>query len=259
MTAAEDDLTTLTERSIAGLRIQPVALQAEQRYINIMIYGDTGVGKTVLAGSASVVEDMSPVLLIDIEGGTLSLEQTYPNVEAVPVKSWRKMQEVYDELYRGGTGYKTVIIDSLTETQKFSMSTIMSDLIASEPGRDPDIPSQREWGKSIEQIRRLVRGFRDLPMNTIFTALQQQDKDPRSGMLLTKPSLPGKLAGEVPGFLDIVVYYYMKMVDSEQKRFILTAKTDKEVAKDRSGRLPMVLDAPTMERIYGYIRGRATE
>jgi hypothetical protein len=246
----------LTGRSLGGLQIMHVDEQMPN--INMLVYGPPGVGKTVLAGSASDVEEMSPVLLIDVEGGSFSLRAQYPQVEVVRIQSWSDMIKLYNDLYDGVHPYKTLILDSLTEIQKFSMLQIMKELIAREADRDPDVPGMREWGKNIEQIRRLVRAFRDLPYNVIMTALVVEDKDARSGVLHKKPSLSGKLSAEVAGFLDIVTYYYTKMVaveggDPEKHRLLLTQQTEDTIAKDRSDRLPMVIVDPTMRTIYNHI------
>jgi hypothetical protein len=166
------------------------------------------------------------------------------------VKDMHEMQRVYDALRRGKTEYKTVIIDSLTEVQKFSMNRIMLQVVEEDEDRDPDVPSLREWGKNLEQTRRFVRGFRDLPINTIFTALAVQDKDQKTGKTMTKPGLTGKASNEVAAFLDIVVYMYTKEVDEELTRLLLTQGTDKIIAKDRTGKLPTLLQNPTMKDIY---------
>lgn len=241
----------LTPRTLGGLRVQPV--QDRPAYVNLLVYGEPGAGKTVLAGSADDVPELRKVLVIDVEGGTYSLKNTYPDVETVRVQTWKELQDVYNELHRGDHDFQTVVLDSLTEIQKFSMYNIMADLIKAKPDMDPDIPGMREWGKNIEQIRRFVRGFRDLPMNTIFTALAKSDKNPRTGITTKKPYLSGKLADEVAGFLDVVVYLYQKEHDGEQKRLLLTGATEEVVAKDRSGKLPLVIESPTMKELYTLI------
>lgn len=243
----------LTPGSLGGLKV--VKAQERSQFLNVLIYGDSGIGKTTLAGSASAIPEMSPVLVVDIEGGTESLRHSYPDVDVVRVKTWQEMQQVYDELHAGRHKYKTVILDSLTEIQKFSMMQIMLDLIDKKDDADPDVPGMREWGKNVEQIRRFVRGFRDLPMNTIFTALAKEDKNPRTGKSKTLPSLQGKVAQEVPAFLDVVLYYYIKRVNEEEKRLLLAAPTETIIAKDRTARLPIVTEDPTMAKLYKAIIG----
>lgn len=240
--------------SIAGIDVLPVG--STNKFLNLLIYGEPGIGKTVLAGSAAAVEDMAPVLFIDIEGGTLSLVDFYPDAKVVRVSSWKELQQVYNALYKGDTGYKTVVIDSLTEAQKFSMGDIMKQAVREDPSRDPDVPAIRDWGKNIEQMRRLVRGFRDLPMHVVFTALADSDKDNR-GRMQYRPMLSGKLKGEIPGFVDIVLYMYIKIQGDNQKRLLLTGTTDGAMAKDRSNKLPPIVEDPTMELIYSTVTGTA--
>lgn len=233
---------------IAGLPIQRVSQKIP--LVNMLIYGDSGVGKTRLAGSADAVPEMRKVLLIDVEGGTLTLRDTYPDVETVRVTSWTEMQVVYDELYTGKYDYTTIIIDSLTEIQKMSMSQVMRKLVDEHGERDADVPGLREWNINLEQTRKFVRAFRDLPVNTVFTALMRADKNPRTGALKRKPSLSGKIADEVAAFLDIVVYLYAKEIDGEQKRMLLCGQTEETIAKDRSNNLPMIIEDPTMAAIW---------
>jgi hypothetical protein len=60
----------------------------------------------------------------------------------------------------------------------------------------------------------------------------------------------------------VVVYYYVKQIgdgeDAEFRRFLLTQKTDSQIAKDRSGRLPMIVEDPTMNSIHELMTGAPT-
>lgn len=239
--------------AIAGLPILKVT--ESPVLFNVLIYGESGAGKTTLAGSADQVPEMRKVLFLDVEGGTLSLRSRYPNVDSVRIKSWDDMQAVYNELYLNNHGYNTVVLDSLTEVQKMSMDTIMKKLVEQHEDRDADVPGIREWNINIEQTRKFVRLFRDLPVNTIFTALSKADKNPRTGVSRTKPYLSGKVADEVAGFLDIVAYLYTKEVDGSQKRMLLCGATQDNVAKDRTDKLDQVILEPTMLTIWNAVKG----
>ncbi len=172
----------------------------------MLIYGEPGAGKTYLLGTAEDHEDTSPMLLIDIEGGTLTLRRR--NIDVVQVRSMKQIEEVHNEIANDtDRHYKTVGIDSLTELQKLDMRTVMKETYNRKPdSTDIYVPSQREWGKSGERVRMIVRAFRDLPVNTLVTALMSSDKDDRTGQTSFFPSFPGKLRSEIPGFFDVVGY-----------------------------------------------------
>lgn len=237
----------LKKGSIGGLPVKSVTENVQT--FNLMIYGDSGVGKTRLAGSSSEVAEFGKILIVDAEGGTMSLKRMYPNVDTVRVQTWDELQKVYDELYDMKHGYGTVVLDSLTEIQDYSMLQIMKDLKAK--GRtggaevDIDTPAEREWGINRSQTRKFVRGFRDLPINVIFTSLALEEKDKRTGVVKIKPSLTGKARNEVPGFLDYVFYMYVK----NEQRMLLTTTTDKVSAKTRNETMPQTIEDPTMAKL----------
>lgn len=252
---SSDLVITPTAPKIAGLPVYKAHERA--RYRNMLVYGDSGIGKTQLLGSADEVPELRKVLLVDAEGGSMTLEHSYPNVDIVRVKSWKQTVDVVDFLEHTQHDYCTVCFDSLTELQKYNMYAILRDPKRDAEKYDEDLASWQDWGKNLEQMRRFVRRVRDLPMHSLFSALTSEDKDPKTGKIFLKPGFPGKLRNEVAAFLDIVVYMYMKEVpdpqdaaQSIQKRMLLTGATDKHIAKDRSNKLPMVLPDPTMKRIY---------
>lgn len=242
----------MTITSIANLPIRKVSETVPK--FNMLVYGQSGAGKTRLLGSTFEVEELSPMLLIDIEGGGLTLQTTYPDVETVRVKSWAKLKEIYEQLKLGNHGYKTVGIDSLTEAQKMGMDFTMD---TRHPGQELAVPEIKEWNINVEQVRKFVRLFRDLEgVNTIFTALERVDVDKRTQLSRRKPSLSGKVADEVAGFLDIVTFLYVEEIEKVNTRILLTGNTASTVAKDRSNLLPLQIPNPTMSTIYDYIKGK---
>src|SRR5688572_28653656 len=74
----------LSVGSIGGLKTRKP--QDKLPFLNAMIYGDSGAGKTLLTGTAAFVPELSPVLLIDVEGGTHSLSHfdDTSDIEIVP-------------------------------------------------------------------------------------------------------------------------------------------------------------------------------
>lgn len=253
MTILDDPITPT---SLGGIRVQKV--RDVPFNFNMLIYGEYGVGKTLLAGMADDVPEMRRVLFLDIEGGTQSLRD-FPNVDVLRVTDWNSMQRVYDEFRVMQHEYRTVVIDSLTELQDFNMSTIMETMLRKpdHEERDPDVPGLHEWNKNSKQIRKFVRAWRDLPVSTIFTALSKQELD-KMKRPKTMVGLPGKLAREIPGFFDYVFYYYVDNIEDQgEVRLLRTRKTSDIAAKARQGMkgdLPEIIGNPTMRQLYTLIR-----
>lgn len=242
----------LSISSIGGLATRKP--QSNLPFLNLMIYGDSGSGKTLLAGTAAFVKELSPVLFVDVEGGTLTLSHfgEDADIDVVRVEEWRHMQKVYDELYAGKHPYKTVVIDSLTEMQKLAMSSVLGS------GQTIDavgnIPEFKDWNINTEQMRRLVRAFRDLKMNSIFTCLSMEQQDPRrESVVIKKPALTKKLANEIPAFFDVLFYLWVKEnKNGPNTRHLQTDKTDRIVAKCRVQGVPESIenDDVNMEALY---------
>lgn len=119
-----------------------------------------------------------------------------------------------------------------------------------------------DYGSNTNQMRKLVRAFRDLPMNVIFTALERESKDDTTGEMFTRPALTDKLAEDVQGYVDIVGYYYTRTVQLEDQkeptieRILQVQPFKNRQAKDRSGMLGNGVKNPTFTRIMNLITGK---
>lgn len=225
-------------------------------YLNILIYGEPGAGKTYLAGTAQDSKHTSPILFLDVEGGTVTLRKK-PGIDVVRIKKIEDVVDIYNKLAADKSGYyKTVVIDSLSEVQKLDLRFCMDEEYNKKPDSiDRDVATLRSWGKSGERMRRIIRAYRDLPMNTIMTSLVASEKDEQTGVVQFFPMFPGKLRGEVPGYFDIVGLLQSKEDRNGEvvTRSLQVTKTTKVVAKDRTDSLDPVVQNPTIPGMWEVI------
>lgn len=246
----------------AKSKLQIMDLTEVEAYFKSLWYGQPGVGKTVLAGSVVEVPDMCPVLFVDAEGGTMSV-QNKKGIRYVRVRSYADILELI-KLLRDPEAqkfYKTIVIDSLSEVERIVRMGVVAEAVKNDPSHDREIPYQQDWNRNSERNRRIVRILRDLPYNIIFTALSRDIRDDATGTSNTRIALPGQLADEVAGFIDVVGLLTTQVVRKDNKRVLIrrlaVQPTGRFVAKDRSNKLGPVVDQPTMLKIYNLIHGKS--
>lgn len=171
----------------------------------------------------------------------------------------RQNPELLAEAVPNPLKFRTVIVDSLSEAQKYCMYQVLGiDPATQRIDEEPDKAEWTDWGHSREMIQFLVRRLRDLPINAIFTAGEAIDKDNKN-IFHYDVALPGKLAGDVRGLVD-TVGYILEGTDpvsgAPVRRLILKAGTymgTKEIkAKNRYGDnlKQNWIDNPTMYDLY---------
>jgi hypothetical protein len=164
-----------------------IDLQDEDEYHNILIYADSGVGKTVFAGSDDDVLFIAPE-----DNGTISAKRFGSTAKKWKINGWSDIQGAYDWLYQQDPiPFNWVVLDSLTEMQQMCMRQILDEGIRVNPGRDPDVPQLQDWIPYFEKFKRLVKSFNALPVNVLYTALQQ-DEENDEGDKVVLPMLQGK-------------------------------------------------------------------
>lgn len=253
-----------------------VELPENSEHLNMIIYGDTGAGKTYLCGTAIDFVDTSPALLIDFEGGTKTLHGK--KIDITRPKNWKEIQDIYEFFMYDNDKYKCVIIDSLTELQKkYSMGFVTGEMTEDSEGssiytslENATAPTRQDWLRSGEQMRKVIRAFRDLAylddesrrVHVIMTALEKHD-DKRG---IVSPQLPGALGPECGAMVDILVRLSRQTVDvtdeetgetkSIVRRHLLTDYHvdefgTKYLAKNRGNRLGTSMWEPTIAKILG--------
>lgn len=214
---------------------------AELLLLKCLIFGDPGVGKTHFLGTAQEDERTSPCLVLDFEGGTSTLAGL--DVDVMQVRDWKDYNEAYNWLANGDHGYKSVAIDSVSETHWYALSKLMDDR---EPGsrKIDSVNDQQEYGQALVQLRKFLREFRDLPLHVFYTSHAKEERDPREGNV-KKPSLPGKAANEILGVVDVAGYLTFgkvgEGVNAKEERILVLKNYPKIRAKTRTA---WISDAP---------------
>lgn len=230
---AQSPSTTLAKPAVRPAAFRIDTTQRRERFLKMLVYGNYGVGKTYLAGTATEVESMRDVLIINAEGGDLTLN-AFKGIDEIGVKDFKTLGSINEYLKQhclardaGDTDrlrtleahvrgveeseietpreYRTVIMDSLTELEAYCFNQLLG---ITDTTRLDDETQSAEWSeykKNHTMMQRVVRAFRDLPMHVIFTAAEQFNQDENKRYKYS-PDLTGKLSKKIQGFMDMVGY-----------------------------------------------------
>lgn len=220
--------------------------------VKALIYGEPGAGKTYLGCTAPNFL----ILLTEpaVSDATMQAVKRDLGIDAAvwEINSWEDLEEAYDYLQGGQHDFDTVVIDSLTDLYRRLMRSVIDAAVNKRPSRDPDIPEQGDWFKVSEKLRYIVRLFRDLPMDVVFTALSMNIRNE----MRTVPFIqPKSLAMELPAFCNLVGYLGVTEDGDTRVRKLLVEATDIYVAKNPGGTLPAVVNNPNLTEIFKQIKG----
>lgn len=172
---------------------------AVDRYFKILVYGDSGAGKTWLAASAP-----NPVILLTERNGEQSVSMSAPDAPYAIVSTADEVRDFVAGAMSGtfrSQGYDTLVIDGLTEIQR-----LLRDEIQRAKSEDAEF-TFRDWGDLNEKMRRFMRTLRDLPYHVVCTALAESEME--GDIRHVFPAFQGrKLYSEVMQFFNAVGYVY---------------------------------------------------
>lgn len=223
-------------------------------HLRILLHGDTGSGKTYLAGTSALVPEMSPILFFDFEVGRGSI-YNIPNISGKSIVFHEVREDgdlllVETTLIKDPGPFKTIIVDSLTEMYGFMM-----DLHLEAQGRSDRPPQLQDYGFVTNRMMKFLRKtLWDLKTHFIATAGTALEKDELSGEIHQQPDILGKMNYRAGRFFDVVGFVYTDYQKRGEKlivkRFLQVQPFRRVRAKDRLGGIPPVLELPTMTKIY---------
>ena len=210
---------------------QPVSEVANS--VNMLLYGDSGVGKTVFAGSGR--DSGKNDLIIDIEGGTLSAARSKSKANVLPAYDYDSFLDIVEAIEEDPDRFEWVIVDSLTKLQDIIWNKIMSEAVAKNPSRSPYKRELQEWGEAQSRLKDLVERLKNSDANVLFIALADSELD-EDGNTVRVPAVhgsKGKVQAWVSAQMDVVAYIRVLSNDGGSFRAIHFNKTPEFYAKDR--------------------------
>lgn len=224
-----------------NLKIQRTGSGDFARNIKILTCGEPGSGKTKTAGT------WPNPFYIDAEGGLLSIrELDLPYFSLTQTSELLELKNMLEQPANireknFGVPVDTVVIDTVDEIARmFQRERIQ--------GSGKDAMAVQDWGWLGEQLRNVLRGFRNLPINVVLNCHLKSQTDEDTGKVWLRPAIAGQVGDEIAGFVDLAVVLSSRPVTEVQngknvKKIVRSMQTYQDSrlpwVKDRSGKLPM--------------------
>ncbi len=249
-------------------------LEETAEFVNALYCGDGGSGKTT---DIAAMAHLGRVLLINAESGIkvralrrlgIPVENIFvrPDVKAGEQLSFEMLEQLFWDIKRdleddpaswAGVGW-----DSITEIHQVvlkaaTIGRVEKALRTGKGNDDGDMIDLSDYGVMTEQMRQLLRRFRDLPCHFAMSSLLRRDKDD-DGKVVYRPAVTPKLGGDVFGYMDVVCVTSEVEVAGVTEYQGLFSGSGKFRGKDRFGVLPKRLINPQFHRVVGYVNEELT-
>ena len=220
---------------------------------SILVHGLAGTGKSSFASTASKVAEMSPVLYIDFESGTMPLAEwgDLSKITILHITDWQDMVNLYTKvlvpsLRAGEFPYKTVVFDTLDK---------MQELIVKHFAKVSNQDGYAKWAAAYDAALEVMSLFLNNPaVNFVAITHTSREVNDVTGEVMISPDFEGKKSGrKFPSLFDFVGYMHWVQTDEDTMVPVLTTRDEFTVAKTRISKFPRNLGNPTMQRVYDII------
>lgn len=229
--------------------------------LTTLYYGEGGTGKsTHLAHMAN----LGRIVAINAESGlkARALKRCGVNVKNIDVypapderatynglvQEWMRIREANHK--KPGT-YVGVFWDSLTEITQL----LLEDVREANPDRKDE---RKSYGEMQDQIRSLIRKYRDLGIHFGASALDRRDIDD-DGEVIYRPSVNPALQKDLPLWFDEIISCSVSVDEEGEEHYLgLFRAAGKRKGKDRFKVMPRYIVNPTFTRVLEYVEEELT-
>lgn len=223
----------------------------------ILFYGPYGGGKTYMALSASEIEDLAPILVLDLEGSTTGVVDNFDKSKITvirpkdkwPGKEWRSTKALLTNLLTKSHKYKTVIIDPVNTMFEWGKNE----------GHNPG-DGFAKWNFVHDEFTN-DGGLFDLMKKAPFLAVlvlheAKSGSADEDGVQFADFRWQGQGTGLLGQYPDIIGYVTRDTdLGGRSVSTLFTSPTKRNNAKNRFG-LPYKMLNPNMAEIYKVIRSK---
>jgi hypothetical protein len=236
--------------------------QGAPRHRNWCVYGNSGVGKSVLLGTAP-----NALFLATDVGGTESAKQLGSTAKELPINTWEQFVEYNDWLVRGDAHkeFQYVLLDTVDELEELAwQSQLVNDELKRASRYQPnkgDYPVV--WRKLREELMRLNRA----PLNVIYAAhlmhIDRESEDGEDTITLAMPEMGSRKRGDLSSYFcaQMGLVGYMREVVNEEgvtDRHLMTRSGPRWIAKDRTTAFGAGIVNPTVPGMLAAIAAKST-
>ena len=230
--------------------MKPQNTSTISHHVNLMVYGESGIGKTTLIGTAP-----DPII-ISSEKRLLALRD-----KALPVFFCKTRADVEEVLVRVTSSkeanqYATVCVDSLTDLAE----TLLNDhlKVLTENSRSGSIDPRKAYGNMAADMAALLKTMIHVPKHFYSIARLKRTEDESTGSISYEPSFPGRVLGNsAPYEMDSV--FAMRQGGTKAKGFYRYLQTSAErgwIAKSSNSALTMQ-EKPDLSYIFEKLLSKA--
>lgn len=232
------------------IQIKSVFDVAVSHGVKMLVYGRSGMGKTMLCATAP-----NPIIG-SAESGLLSLsvanqKRVFGHVVDVPIVEINELSDLiqfYEWMEDPGCPYETVCLDSITEIGEKVLANALKQV------SDP----RQAYGELLEKMTNVLKMFRDLKgKHVVFVAKEMNNKDNATPLQI--PAMPGSKVGPaMPYLMDEVFHLDVGTITEgpqkgETYRYLQTQPDLQFDAKDRSGALDRI-EEPNLTKVIEKIK-----